>query len=124
MPFIPKTSRREHSAETIAIIISMQEESKSHAQIGDLLKLAKSTVTRLFIVIIDNKTNYSDQLSRPASHLGIRSGFFVMLSKILMRISKRLALPQNSVILIPSDCTEIPERWVFQVQGSKETVFI
>ncbi len=41
---IPKTSRREHSAKTLAIIISMHEENKSHAQIGDYLKLAKSTM--------------------------------------------------------------------------------
>ena len=47
MPSIPKTSRREHSAETLAIIKSMHEESKSHAQIGDQLKLAKSTVTSI-----------------------------------------------------------------------------
>ena len=47
MPSIPKTPRREHSAETLAIIISMHEEGKSHAQISDHLKLAKSTVTSI-----------------------------------------------------------------------------
>ena len=47
MPSIPKTSRREHSSETLAVIISMHEQGKSHAQIGDHLKLAKSTVTSI-----------------------------------------------------------------------------
>ena len=47
MPSTPKISRRENLAETLAIIISMHEEGKSHAQIGDHLKLAKSTMTSI-----------------------------------------------------------------------------
>ena len=47
MPSIPKTSRHEHSSETLAVIISVHEQGKSHAQIGDYLKFAKSTITSI-----------------------------------------------------------------------------
>ena len=43
---IPKFSRRENSAETLAIIISIHEAGKLHVQIGDHLKLAKFTVMK------------------------------------------------------------------------------
>lgn len=47
MPSIPKTSRQKHLAETLAIIISMYEKNKSHLQIVDHLKLAKSIETSI-----------------------------------------------------------------------------
>lgn len=45
--------RREHSAETLAIIILMHETGKAHLQISDHLKLAESTMT--FIIHNHNK---------------------------------------------------------------------
>ena len=47
MPSIPKTSRHEHLAETLAVIISLHEVGKLHAQIDDHLKLSKFTVTSI-----------------------------------------------------------------------------
>ncbi len=41
---IRKTLRCEYSAKTLVIMISMYEAGKSHLQIDDHLKLAKSTV--------------------------------------------------------------------------------
>lgn len=44
MLFIPKTSRREHLAKILAIIISMYKEDKLHMKIIDHLKFVKSTI--------------------------------------------------------------------------------
>lgn len=44
MPSISKTSRCKYLVKILAIIISIYKESKLHMQIGNHLKLAKSTV--------------------------------------------------------------------------------
>ena len=66
MPSIPKTLRRGHSSETLAVIISMHEQGKSHAQIGDHLKLAKSTVTS----IIHRHNRQPEHPLRPTKRAG------------------------------------------------------
>ncbi len=48
MLFIPKISKRENLPKRLQIITSMYEEIKSHSQIGDYLKLEKSTTTSIF----------------------------------------------------------------------------
>ena len=47
MPSKPKTVRREHSGETISVVLALHSAGKSHAQIADYVKIPKSTVTRL-----------------------------------------------------------------------------
>ena len=47
MPSKPKTARCEHSPEIIAVILSLHNPGKSHGQIGDHLKIAKSSVTTI-----------------------------------------------------------------------------
>ena len=66
MPSIPKTSRREKSAEKLALIISLPKEGKSHAQIGDHIKPAKSTVTS----IIQRHNRQQNQPLRPTKRAG------------------------------------------------------
>ncbi len=91
MPIIPKTSRREHSAETLAIIISMHEKGKSHTQIGGHLKLAKSTMTSI-IHRHNRQPEHPLRLTKRASRplkLDDRA------RRLFILISKRLAPPQN-----------------------------
>ena len=47
MPSKPRTGRHEHSQETIAIILSLHNLKKSHSQIANHLKIAKSSVTTI-----------------------------------------------------------------------------
>ena len=46
-PSKPKTVRREHSSETIAVITALHNLKKSHGQIADHVGLSKSTVTSI-----------------------------------------------------------------------------
>ncbi len=66
MPSIRKISKRELSAETLAIIISMHEAGKLLAQIGDYLKLAKSTLT----YIIHRNNRQPKYTTRPTKQVG------------------------------------------------------
>ena len=47
MPSVPKTSRREHSSETVATILTLRKDGKSFAQIGDQLSLPRFTVATI-----------------------------------------------------------------------------
>lgn len=49
MPSKPKTARREHSPETIAVILFLHKLNKSYSQIAEHVKIAKSSVTTSFI---------------------------------------------------------------------------
>lgn len=66
MPYIPKTSRREHSAETLAIIISLHNKGKSLAQIGNHLNLSRPTVA----TIIHRHHRQPDHPLRPTKRAG------------------------------------------------------
>ena len=61
MPSIDKTLRREYLAKTLVIMISMYEAGKSYLQIGNHLKLAKSTVNYIIL-------SHSGQLEHPIQH--------------------------------------------------------
>ncbi len=52
MPSILKNSRRDHSAEMLAIIISIQDARKLQAQIDDYWKFAKFTITSIIYYYI------------------------------------------------------------------------
>ena len=62
----PRTSRREHSQETIAIILLLHNLKKSHSQIADHLKIAKSSVT----TIIHQHNRNPEKLLRPTKCAG------------------------------------------------------
>lgn len=47
MPSKLKTSRREHSKETIAIILALHASSLSHGEIAQQVRIPKSTVTKI-----------------------------------------------------------------------------
>ena len=47
MPAKPKTARREHSNETISVILALHSAGKSHGKIAEYVKIPKSTVTRI-----------------------------------------------------------------------------
>ena len=47
MPSEPKTARREHSSETIAVVLALRGLGKSHGEIGRHMNLARTTVTTL-----------------------------------------------------------------------------
>ncbi len=47
MPTKPKTTRREHSNETISVILALHSTGKSHGKIADYVKISKLTVTRI-----------------------------------------------------------------------------
>jgi transposase len=65
MPSKPKTSRREHSSETIAVILTLKNLSKSHEQIADHLKLSKSIVI-IIVHRIQRQENSSLRLTKRA----------------------------------------------------------
>lgn len=58
MSYIPKTSRYEHLVKILAIIISLYDESKLLAQIGNQLNLLRSTIA----TIIHHRNKQPDQL--------------------------------------------------------------
>ena len=66
MPSKPKTGRREHSPEIIAVILSLHQLGKSHSQIGHHLKIAKSSVT----TFIHRQLRNPDGLLRPTKRAG------------------------------------------------------
>ncbi len=47
MPFKFKTKRREHSSETISVMIALHRVRKSHAQIGGQVEIPKSALTNM-----------------------------------------------------------------------------
>ena len=47
MPAKPKTARREHSNETISVILALHSAGKLYGKIADYVKISKSTVTRI-----------------------------------------------------------------------------
>ena len=62
MPSAPKTSRREHSTEAIAVILKLHDLGYSGSEIGNEVNVPKATVNR----IIQRQTKQPDQpLSRP-----------------------------------------------------------
>jgi transposase len=66
MPSKSKSSRREHSSETIAIILTLKNLSKSHAQIVDHLKLSKFIV----IIIVHRIQRQENSSLRPTKRAG------------------------------------------------------
>lgn len=63
MSSIFKTSKREYLPETLAIIISIYKKNKLYMQIGNYLKLVKSTI--IFIIYCYNKQlEYLFQLTK------------------------------------------------------------
>ena len=120
MPSIPPPSRRENSSETLAVVTSVHEQGKSHAQIGDHLKLAKSTVTS----IIHRHNRQPEHPLRPTKRAGrplklddrAKRLFIHHIEQNPQDNLKALATPSKSGQTLSSDRTEVPEgRWVFQV---------
>lgn len=66
MPSAPKTSRREHSLETVAAILTLHKDGKSLAQIGDQLTLPRSTVA----TILHRHARQPDQPLQPSKRSG------------------------------------------------------
>ena len=66
MPSKPRTLRREHSSETIAVILCLHKLKKSHAQIAEHVKIPKSSVT----TILHRQERNPDHPLRPTKRAG------------------------------------------------------
>lgn len=57
----PKTAKREHSSEIVAVVIALREQAKSYAQTADHVKLPRTTVAH----IINRAAQTPDDPYRP-----------------------------------------------------------
>ena len=81
MPSKPKTARREHSSETIAIVVALHEVHYSYAEIARQVRLARSTV----VTIVHRAKRQADASSVPKKRTGRPTKLNVRARRALIR---------------------------------------
>ena len=81
MPSKPKTARREHSSETIAIVVALHEVHLSYAEIARQVRLARSTV----VTIVHRAKRQADASSVPKKRTGRPTKLNVRARRALIR---------------------------------------
>lgn len=99
MPLKPKTTRREHSSEQLAVILALNERGFSYADIGAQIDVPKSTVGAIVQRALLNPNAAYGKQSHPGrpSKLDARpvTSLFIMSKRTLKITSLPYALPQS-----------------------------